>query len=69
MGGIKYILYIFLNLLTNYFYFKIFVGDEIDPVCWEQKPSILSWMNENNINDYTDLFFYYINRTRKMLDP
>jgi hexosaminidase len=40
-----------------------FGGDEVEYSCWNKKPSIKEWMNENNISDYVSLSKYY--RTRQ----
>jgi len=36
-----------------------FGGDEIDPECWDKRPSIQEWMDQNNISNYEDLSIYY----------
>eukprot|EP00828_Plagiopyla_frontata_P041191 TRINITY_DN5790_c0_g1_i1.p2 TRINITY_DN5790_c0_g1~~TRINITY_DN5790_c0_g1_i1.p2 ORF type:complete len:287 (+),score=35.52 TRINITY_DN5790_c0_g1_i1:445-1305(+) len=42
-------------------------GDEVDFRCWETKPSILSFMKKNNIQNYTAMELYFRQRERSLL--
>ena len=38
-------------------------GDEVNTDCWESTPSIVAWMNENNLNTST-AYEYFVARAQ-----
>lgn len=43
-----------------------FGGDETSESCWNIKPSIKVWMDQNNIASYKDLQIYYRRRQKDL---
>ena len=43
-----------------------FGGDEVDQECWDKRPSIRQWMDQNNIKTYEELSVYYRIRQKEI---